>query len=165
MLSTWLRQSGQVFCFHPSRAYLLAKLGDQASVRYPEGLEGEDDAQANQFRFEVVFECRNGRMAPPPFGRFGKRDPKIKQIVDLRVEVFVNFAHGSNFFLRDSPTARNDSENQNSREQKSESRKRAGATETNVVVDDVGSAAVTIRRTDVEVEVVPRAAPQHANIG
>jgi hypothetical protein len=40
--------------------------------------------------------------------------------------------------------------------------KRSGATETDVVVEVVGRVVVPIRRTDVVIVVVPRAAPQHA---
>jgi len=32
-------------------------------------------------------------MAMPPLGGFDKRLPKVEQVVDLRVEVFVDFAH------------------------------------------------------------------------
>jgi len=32
-------------------------------------------------------------MAIPPPGGFDKRLPKVEQVVDLRVEVFVGFAH------------------------------------------------------------------------
>ena len=41
-------------------------------------------------------------------------------------------------------------------------KKRSGTTETNIVVDVIGIVVVPIRRTDVVIVVVPRAAPQHA---
>lgn len=41
-------------------------------------------------------------------------------------------------------------------------KKRSGTTETNVVVDVVRRVVVPIRRTDVVIVVVPRAAPKHA---
>jgi len=55
-----------------------------------------------------------------------------------------------------------ESEDQKTRKQKTESL-RAGATETDdVAADDVGSDVAAIRRTNVDLIEVPRAAPQHA---